>query len=95
MPKTIETTKIIDTLNNRQKLYGVFSDRADFLQDLKEFLKERGNWENLSNPQKESIEMIANKVSRILFGNPNQVDNWHDIAGYATLIEEELKGNKI
>lgn len=35
--------------------------------------------------------MIAGKIARIINGDPNYVDSWHDIAGYATLIEQELK----
>ena len=35
--------------------------------------------------------MIANKIGRILNGDPNYPDSWHDIAGYATLIENELQ----
>ena len=34
--------------------------------------------------------MITNKMARIVNGDPNYIDNWHDIAGYATLVEQEL-----
>ena len=47
---------------------------------------------NLKSYQRESLDMIVHKIARILNGDPNHVDSWHDIAGYATLVELELKG---
>jgi len=37
--------------------------------------------------------MIAHKIARIINGDPNHLDSWHDIAGYATLVEQELKND--
>jgi hypothetical protein len=34
--------------------------------------------------------MIQHKIARILNGDPTYTDNWHDIAGYATLVEQHL-----
>jgi hypothetical protein len=34
--------------------------------------------------------MIQHKVARILNGEPDYSDNWHDIAGYATLVDDLL-----
>ncbi len=39
---------------------------------------------------KESFQMIANKIGRILNGDPLYKDSWTDIIGYATLIETDL-----
>jgi hypothetical protein len=47
------------------------------------------DWESLSYQQAEALDMIASKLSRIMC-NPNHKDSWHDIAGYATLVEETL-----
>ena len=44
----------------------------------------------LSNEQKESLHMITHKVGRILNGDPNFIDSWRDLAGYATLIVNSL-----
>jgi len=35
--------------------------------------------------------MIFCKIARILNGDPNLIDNWHDIAGYAKLVEMEIE----
>lgn len=40
-----------------------------------------------------ALQMISNKLSRIATGDPNEVDHWEDIAGYATLVARELKAN--
>ena len=39
-----------------------------------------------------ALDMIAVKISRILTGNPSHHDSWVDIAGYATLVADRLKG---
>lgn len=36
--------------------------------------------------------MIAVKIARILVGDCNHPDHWHDIAGYATLVADRLEG---
>lgn len=41
--------------------------------------------------QKEALSMIFSKIARILNGDPDHIDSWHDIAGYATLVEDRLR----
>ena len=41
-----------------------------------------------------ALDMIAVKLGRILAGDPNYVDNWRDIAGYATKVLEQLEETK-
>lgn len=48
----------------------------------------------MQDDQKEALEMIASKIARILNGNTNNEDSWRDIAGYATLVADRLKGVK-
>lgn len=47
-----------------------------------------------SNKQRYALDMIAMKLSRIVAGNANNKDTWHDIAGYATLIEKDIIAGK-
>lgn len=84
-PETIQTT-----LDQRGNEYGDYSDMADLAQRLKEVMKHTPKWETLSMVQRESLEMLATKLARILTGNPNNRDSWHDIAGYVTLVERQL-----
>ena len=79
------------TLDERGERYGKFSNHAELSQKLKQAMKEKATWWNLSPSQQVSLEMIANKIARILSGDPNYAENWHDIAGYATLIDLQLQ----
>ena len=81
------------TLNERAKNYGLFIDQAGLSQRLKAIVRVHNGWNNLEADQKEALEMVLHKVARIVNGNPEYVDSWHDIAGYVTLVEERLKGN--
>ena len=81
------------TLDERGERYGKFRNHAELSQKLKQEMKKKATWWDLSPSQQESLEMIANKIARILNGDPNYADNWHDIAGYATLIDLQLQGN--
>jgi hypothetical protein len=40
--------------------------------------------------QKEGLHMILHKIGRIVNGDPDYVDSWLDIAGYATLVADYL-----
>ncbi len=82
---------IQDTLTERGKQYGVFEFHASIAQQLKEVMRTRGGWDHLSYDKMEALEMIQHKIARILNGDPNTHDSWHDIAGYATLIADTLE----
>ncbi len=84
-----------ETLKERGCRYGAFDSHAAITQYLKEVMQGAiddapTNWKSLTASQRESLEMIAHKIGRILNGDPNYSDSWHDIAGYATLVENEL-----
>ena len=81
------------TLDERGERYGKFRNHAELSQTLKQAMKKKATWWDLSPSQQESLEMIANKIARTLNGDPNYADNWHDIAGYATLIDLQLQGD--
>lgn len=82
-------TDIQSTLQERGSRYGDFIDHAGLSQGLKNAMASRG-WHELSCDQKEALEMICHKIARILNGDPNYADSWHDIAGYATLVANRL-----
>jgi hypothetical protein len=82
---------ISDTLTERGKLYGVFADQARVSQAVKNGMSVGRRWPNMRPDQREALEAIAGKIARILNGDPDHFDSWHDIAGYATLIADTLK----
>lgn len=85
---------ITTTLTERGNRYGSFIDHAQVTQDLKKLalhhLEIRQKY--LSPDQKEALEMIFHKIGRIINGDPDYADSWHDIAGYAQLIADRLNG---
>ena len=80
---------IQDTLAEREQTHGSFQAHAELSQALKRTMHCSDNWRSLSDEQREALEMIQHKVARVLNGNPNHADHWHDIAGYATLCEKQ------
>ena len=82
---------IDNTLNERGTRYGAFDDNAEITQHLKHVMRQHSGWGDLSLSQAEALEMIAHKIGRILNGDPNYIDSWHDIIGYVRLVEQRLE----
>lgn len=96
-----EAVDITSTLEERGSRYGKFVSHASITQTLKAAMRGElqchgatygSNWNNLADDQKECLEMIAHKIGRILNGDPNYHDSWHDIVGYAKLVADRLQG---
>ena len=87
-----DKTSIDDILTERGKRYGVFKEHARITQGLKDAMVAEDKWGALTADQKEALEMIAHKIGRILNGDPNYADSWDDIAGYAKLVGDRLRG---
>lgn len=85
-----ESDSVESLIAERGKRYGKFSDGAEIMRDLKSVMHSTDGWERLSNSQQEALDMIQHKIGRVLNGDPNYDDNWKDIAGYATLVVDEL-----
>lgn len=82
--------KIRETLEDREAEYGDFAEQGTMSQALLELFKMYANWEELNGFQREALQMIFHKLARIGCGNPHNQDTWHDIAGYALLVEERI-----
>ena len=89
---TAKQQSVDATLTERGSRYGKFKDHAELSQQLKEAMYCTDGWECLSADMRESLEMIQHKVARILNGDPTYADSWHDIAGYAKLVDDRLNG---
>lgn len=79
-------------LNERGSRYGDFSDHAKICQVLKQVMGVSPTWAEgrLTFVQKQALEVIADKLARILNGDPNYADNWIDIMGYCQLVLDRL-----
>jgi hypothetical protein len=83
---------IESVLTERGSRYGDFSDHARITQNLKRAMADSPRWGILQDDQREALEMLAHKIGRILNGDPDYVDSWTDIVGYARLVEKRLTG---
>lgn len=88
---------INNILNERSKTHGDFLDNSRASQNIKHIMhaenadRPKRHQISLALDQCEALDMIANKIGRILGGNPDVIDHWDDIAGYATLIANRLR----
>lgn len=89
-----DSGSIIMTLNERAKDYGKFKDGAALMQGIKRLLADHAakHGKTFVDDQWEALEMIVHKIGRIVNGNPDKVDHWTDIAGYAKLVADRLEG---
>ena len=86
-----ETSKSVEEiLSERGGEYGSFDEHARITQNIKAAYKDSPNWNKLPPAMKESLEMNAHKVGRILNGNMNNKDSWQDIEGYTKLVSDLL-----
>jgi hypothetical protein len=81
---------IAETLAERGTRYGSFVGHAKITQAVKRAMADSPNWNELADDQREALEMIAHKVGRILNGDPDFHDSWHDIVGYTKLVADRL-----
>jgi hypothetical protein len=82
------------TLDARAVEYGKFIEGAEVMQMLKRVVLNALNNRDktLAHDQAEAMDMIIHKIGRIVNGNPDVVDHWLDIAGYAKLVADRLEG---
>lgn len=72
--------------------YGPFIDNAVIAQELKTTFRASPNWgTKLNDAQREALDLIAMKISRILSGDPDYLDNYDDIEGYCRLAKHDWK----
>ena len=91
-PVMDQTTAILE---ERGKTYGPFTGHAAITQSIKRAMFQQtraANGPSLDDDQREALEMIAHKIGRIINGDPNYLDSWDDIAGYARLVADRLRG---
>jgi hypothetical protein len=81
---------ISDTLAERGGRYGKFIDHSKISQGLQDVMREAPNWDKLDVDMRQALTTIVDKIARILNGDPYYDDSWHDISGYATLVERRL-----
>ena len=79
------------TLTERSNTHGNYSSHSIISQNIKSAMRHTPNWHKLPEDMKESLEMIALKMARILNGDPFYDDHWRDLSGYAQLVLNRIK----
>lgn len=84
------------TLAERGSRYGSFKDHAIIAQRLQDVIRtaKPAGWERLAPDQKQALTVICDKIARMLNGDPNYRDNWHDIVGYAKLVDDRMAADE-
>lgn len=83
MPSSADVHALLD---ERESTHGSYRDNARIAQSLKSTFRTCPGWERMGHVQRESLDLIALKMARILSGKFDNADHWHDIAGYAELV---------
>jgi len=84
------TDRIQNTLAEREKQHGPFIKHCDIEIKLRRILEDELRGSCLTDIQYIGLSMIIHKIARILNRGNNHSDTWHDIAGYATLVEQSI-----
>lgn len=84
-----------EVLKERGTRYGAFINQAGIAQGLHQVIEFGMQVTGKTRfdfyvDELEAINMIVNKLARIINGDPHYSDSWRDIAGYATLVADRL-----
>lgn len=80
-----------ETLAERENTHGDYVQQCNLTRGILANMQFSKNWDELYPFQQEALHMIAVKIARLLEGDSEETDHWHDIAGYAALVERALK----
>jgi len=69
-----EVGSVDELLDDRGKTHGLFGDNARISQAMKSAWRNEKGYERLNVEQREALDYIAGKISRILSGEANHVD---------------------
>lgn len=79
-------------ITERQVTHGTFEDNARVSQTLKLMLRAEPGWIKLTDVEREVMDMIALKFSRMLSGRSLEKQHWEDVVGYAKLALNQAEG---
>lgn len=85
-------SSVKETLESRGETYGDYKGGSEFRAIMMKAVNDR--FQQVHGHKMPGVEQIyifdiINKLSRLAV-TPNHIDSWHDIQGYAKLVEEAL-----
>lgn len=84
-------SNVDELLAERQQTHGDYTEHASITQQIKDVMRFSDGWTRLNVCERETLEMIAHKIGRVLAGNPHFEDHWDDIAGYSRLVSQRIR----
>lgn len=86
----MESGKIECLLETREVTHGNYGNVAQISQAIKSVMRKGSGWEALTIECKESLELIAVKIARIVNNGCGKKDSMLDISGYAELAVRSM-----
>ena len=89
------------TTEDRNQTHGDPIAQFETAQQLKDELARGPHWMDLNAVERESVEMICTKLSRLVHGDPSTVeitgwsDHFLDVIGYAAIAVESRHINQV
>jgi len=83
---------VVGTITQRTKTYGDYHMGVILREEVMELFEERYRQHHgcaMSLTHRGYLVDIVNKLARLAV-NPTHIDSWHDVQGYAELIERQL-----
>ncbi len=84
----------------RGSVYGPFLHNAIVGQAIRAVMRNlpdpdnQKRWGDLPLDVREGLDYIAGKISRIVTGDPEYLDNWDDIGGFAKIVADRIRRSK-
>lgn len=80
-----------ETLAERAASYGEFKDGARIAMNLFAVVQSAPGYGHMTPDKQYAMFMFCAKMARVLNGDPEHADSYHDIAGYAKLVEDRCQ----
>lgn len=96
-----DNSNIEEVLKQRGSRYGDWKDQSTISIGLKNTLRYawsddllslsvRPGWARMEPYQQNALEMMCEKMARVVNGDPTYLDNYRDIMGYCQLVIDRL-----
>ena len=91
-PQSVE-----ETIEGRGKEYGTYKGGITFRTEMFKLIQRRYKDTHDMDMTIEQLSLFMDIVMKIgrLATTPDHQDSWHDLAGYATLMDKVLQGEEI
>jgi len=74
----------------RGETHGDYTEMAQTAQAIKAVMHASPNWDRMAPHLRESLELSATKIARIVHGDFSCYDHWDDLRGYSQLVLDRM-----